>query len=214
MWQILLLAKRKMLSLSLLGEEMNEEAKVDVANYTVPLFSHEERRVYNKDAESIILYLRDMGFWEVPECDVSEFTEAHKEQFKKMLEEKRAEEARKAREAYEHELWLLAHLVYAEGGGENFEFQIRVGNVALNRVESDLYPDTLEEVIFQAGQYSCTWLGGFYYEPSQTSWEAARWLLNGGRVFPKNVLYQAQFPQGDGTYEFRVNTYFCYVNIQ
>ena len=32
-----------------------------------------------------------------------------------------------------------------------------VGSVVLNRVESEYYPDTIREVIYQPGQYAPTW---------------------------------------------------------
>ena len=50
-------------------------------------------------------------------------------------------------------------LIYAEGGCTWIPdwVQRMVGSVVLNRVESEYYPDTIREVIYQPGQYAPTW---------------------------------------------------------
>ena len=53
-------------------------------------------------------------------------------------------------EFYDQEaLYWLSHIIYAEAGTEPFLGKIAVGNVVLNRVASDGFPDTVEEVVFQ-----------------------------------------------------------------
>ena len=64
-------------------------------------------------------------------------------------------------EIYLGELELLAQLVEAEAGNQSFEGKCLVVDVILNRVESPDFPDTIEEVIFQDGQFSVTWNGAF-----------------------------------------------------
>ena len=59
-----------------------------------------------------------------------------------------------AEEIYYDELELLAQLVEAEAGNQPFEGKCLVADVILNRVESDEFPDTISEVIFQDGQFS------------------------------------------------------------
>lgn len=59
-----------------------------------------------------------------------------------------------AEEIYYDELELLAQLVEAEAGNQPFEGKCLVADVILNRVESDEFPDTISEVIFQEGQFS------------------------------------------------------------
>ena len=39
------------------------------------------------------------------------------------------------------------------------EQQVAVGAVVLNRMESELYPDDMEDVIYQSGQFEPTWNG-------------------------------------------------------
>lgn len=51
------------------------------------------------------------------------------------------------------EYLLLEKLVMAEAGGECFEGQCMVARVIMNRVESDMFPDGLMEVLTQFGQF-------------------------------------------------------------
>ncbi|WML49475.1 cell wall hydrolase [Neobacillus sp. PS3-34] len=48
---------------------------------------------------------------------------------------------------------LLARLVHAEAKGEPYEGKVAVAAVVLNRVESDKFPDTVEQVIYQKNQF-------------------------------------------------------------
>ena len=59
------------------------------------------------------------------------------------------------------EMELLAQLVEAEAGNQCFEGKCLVVDTVLNRVESDEFPDTITEVIFQSGAFSVTWNGAF-----------------------------------------------------
>lgn len=52
------------------------------------------------------------------------------------------------------EAYLLAKIAMAEAEGEDTEGKALVMLVVLNRVWSDEFPDTIEEVIFQKGQFS------------------------------------------------------------
>ena len=118
-------------------------------------------------------------------------------------------------EVDEEELYMLSHLIYAEAGSEKCSDTTRyyVGSVVLNRMKSDLFKeDTMKGVIFAKGQYSCTWIGTYYNEPTERCIEIARDLLENGSVLPENVVFQAEFKQGDGVYDYIDNTYFCYKN--
>ena len=48
---------------------------------------------------------------------------------------------------------LLASLIFCEAGNQSFDGQTAVGAVVLNRMRSSRYPDTMEEVIYQPGQF-------------------------------------------------------------
>lgn len=58
----------------------------------------------------------------------------------------------------EEELDLLARLIYSEGGIESYNTQLMIGSVVMNRVDSDLFPNTIREVIYQENQFSVTFI--------------------------------------------------------
>lgn len=90
---------------------------------------------------------------------------------------------------------LLAKLIQHEAGSEFVPEVISwgVGEVALNRVASAYFPDTLEEVIYQQGQYeSCEMIP--YAIPSQRSVDIASRLLAGERMLNDvEIIYQSNF---------------------
>lgn len=108
---------------------------------------------------------------------------------------------------------ILAHMIYAENGDDSYSEYVKAmeytGSVALNRVASDRYPDNLEDVIFQHGQYACTWDGGFHKTPSDDAYKVARDLIRNGSKLPGKVLYAAEFKQGH-VYDHVAGTYYCY----
>ncbi len=48
---------------------------------------------------------------------------------------------------------LLASIIFCEAGNQPYEGQVAVGAVVMNRVESEIYPNSVEEVIYQSGQF-------------------------------------------------------------
>lgn len=107
-------------------------------------------------------------------------------------------------------IYLLAKLVYAEVGNLNDEAQIATASVVLNRVNSSSFPDNLYAVIYQEGQYACTWNGAIEKEPSEQAYNNAKYVYENGSQIPVNVVFQAEFIQGSGVYKQIGNTYFCY----
>lgn len=112
----------------------------------------------------------------------------------------------------QEDLELLAHVIYAEAGSDYCTDEMRygVGSVVLNRVEDECFPDTLYNVIYQKGQYQCTWDGNIDKTPDERSYRIAQDLLNNGSIFPSDVVYQAEFKQGSGMYSKIQNIYFCH----
>lgn len=126
----------------------------------------------------------------------------------------------------EEDLWYLSRIVQLECGSSFITdwHQVLTATVVLNRVHSDKYPDTVEGVIFQTGQYAPS--GKVTSTtPTDRVYENCKYaLVNygeilsrfGNEVIPADVLYQANFTQGRGTYhsiyvpELRSTTYFCY----
>lgn len=120
----------------------------------------------------------------------------------------------------DEDLDLLARLIMAEAGMSwaSDELQLYVGSVVLNRMNHPLFPDTLYNVIYATGQYSPTWTGSINNTPSEQAIENAKYLLENGSILPDNVVYQANFKQGDGVYlaiydeTLRTTVYFCYID--
>nr|DAG18783.1 MAG TPA: Cell Wall Hydrolase [Caudoviricetes sp.] len=112
----------------------------------------------------------------------------------------------------QEDLELLAHVIYAEAGSDYCTDEMRygVGSVVLNRVEDECFPDTLYNVIYQKGQYQCTWDGNINKTPDKRAYRIAMDLLNNGSIFPSDVVYQAEFKQGSGVYSKIQNIYFCH----
>lgn len=65
----------------------------------------------------------------------------------------------------DEEVILLQKVVSAESRGESSEAQYNVACVILNRLESSFFPDSLEEVVNQSGQFSCVESGAILNVP-------------------------------------------------
>lgn len=92
---------------------------------------------------------------------------------------------------------LLASIIFCEAGNQSFEGQVAVGAVVLNRMNSDQFPDSMEEVIYQPGQFgpvSTGWLDRVRRTSGYTdsALEAAKAALDGENPVG-NCLY---FDQG------------------
>ena len=128
---------------------------------------------------------------------------AKKEEEERLAREKAEQEAkekaeREAREAYVRaNQELLASIIYCEAGNQPYEGQVAVGAVIMNRVKSGSYPNSIEEVIYQSGQFgpaATGWLNRVRSSKgySQTALQAAGDALNGSNPIG-NCLY---FDQG------------------
>lgn len=84
------------------------------------------------------------------------------ENTKEMISDKAEEAARQAALAQQqaYDLELLASIIFCEAGNQSYEGQVAVGAVVMNRVNSTSYPNTIEEVIYQSGQFT----------PAMTGW--------------------------------------------
>jgi N-acetylmuramoyl-L-alanine amidase len=89
------------------------------------------------------------------------------------------------------ELYWLSRIISAESRGEPMEGQIAVGNVVLNRVASEEFPDTIPAVIFDrvdAIQFEPVENGTVYDMPTEASVEAAMRVLDGEEAV-EDVMY-------------------------
>lgn len=89
-------------------------------------------------------------------------------------------------------LYWLSRIICAEAGGESLAGQVAVGNVVLNRVDSDEFPNTIHEVIFDrkhAVQFEPVSNGTVYNEPTETSVQAAKLALQGVNTAGKSLYF-------------------------
>ncbi len=84
--------------------------------------------------------------------------ERQREEAEKAEAERKAAEARQAAGSvsssvgnYDKE--LLASIIFCEAGNQSFEGQVAVGAVIMNRIASGAYPNTIEGVVYQPGQF-------------------------------------------------------------
>lgn len=77
------------------------------------------------------------------------------------------------------DVYMLARLVYGEARGEPYSGMVAVAAVALNRVGSPLFPNTIAGVIYQPGAFTAVSDGQFYFEPDEEAFRAARDAMNG-----------------------------------
>lgn len=84
---------------------------------------------------------------------------------------------------------LICTTVYCESGNQDFDTQVMVALTILNRLESDLFPDTVREVIYSKGAYSVTnWKNFESYGWTDSVEEAVGYALEHNE-HPKNLFY-------------------------
>lgn len=118
------------------------------------------------------------------------------------------------------ELRLLSKLITAEAGSAwlPMDWKLMVGEVVMNRVASPEFPNTMDAVVYQEGQYAN--VNTRYFKLLTPFWscvEAAARVLSGERVMnDPTVVFQSKQKQGsvhsamyDSIYGY---TYFCRSN--
>lgn len=123
----------------------------------------------------------------------------------------------------QEELETLALVIYQEAGGDACSDATRqmVGEVFLNRVADDRFPDTFLAVATQRAQYGrLYWTGLKWAERAgnaveaaavQRAYDMAEALLTGSveRLLPEDVIYQAEFEQGQEIVAEGDGFFFC-----
>lgn len=116
---------------------------------------------------------------------------------------------------------LLAKLMYAEEGIYIYKLSQAeakyvcqlAGSVVLHRKNMEYGgADTIKEVIYANGQYECVNNGSINQKVPDIVYEWAEELLTNGPLGPSNMVYQAQFEQGE-VYEQIGNQYFCLLEV-
>lgn len=88
---------------------------------------------------------------------------------------------------------MLARLVTAEGEDQGMDAQYMIACVVMNRVHSELFPDSVEEVIWQKKpieQFSSMWDGRFERcQATAECYQAVDYLVKHGNSLPDDVFY-------------------------
>ena len=79
---------------------------------------------------------------------------------------------------------LLTRVIHGEARGENFEGQVAVGAVVLNRLKDPRFPKTMRTVIYQSGAFTAVDDKQIQLDPNDQSYKAAEAALSG--VDPTN----------------------------
>lgn len=117
---------------------------------------------------------------------------------------------------------VLADNIYFEARNSTLEDKVAVAVATLNRVKSDKFPNTVEEVVFQPNQFSWT---SEYLEPAKNkSWEECRAIAemvydNHDTFKQKNICFHyassLDYPSNHWTHKMKKKTkigkhwYFC-----
>lgn len=121
----------------------------------------------------------------------------------------------------DEDLEILALIIYQEAGADacSDETRLMVGNVVLNRVADDRFPDSIKEVALQRAQYGRLYWTGLVWPERTTNpgeahaveraYDIARRLLEGERILPEDVIFQAEFTQGTEVVVHQDGFYFC-----
>lgn len=117
-----------------------------------------------------------------------------------------------------NDLFLVSKIMTAEAGSYwlSDEWKMAVGEVLLNRVASPEFPNTIEECVYQSGQYYSK--SSSYFKkllPWEKETRLAWRLLEGERHLEPSVVFQANFTQGSCTFKSFYDrylgwSYFCY----
>ena len=119
------------------------------------------------------------------------------------------------------DLYCLAAVIWQEAGASycSDRLQLLVANVVMNHVESPYFPNTIRGVITRKGAYGRMYWDGVSIPKANDPitkaaidrcYANAKKILEGYRILPSSVIYQAGFVQGSGVYTYEEGMYFCY----
>lgn len=91
------------------------------------------------------------------------------------------------------DLYWLSRIINAEAEDQSMKGKIGVGNVVLNRVKSDAFPDTVHDVVFDSSngvqQFTPVTMPGFTDEPDEDSLVAAKLCLEGCNLMGESIYF-------------------------
>ena len=112
------------------------------------------------------------------------------------------------------ELLAIGIYVITAGCTTSEYSMIMSGEVILNRVESDRFPDTIEDVLTQPAQFGALahtgakWPTGATTAAKEKALKAAEHVLSGERELPEDVVYVSNTRQGEAV-AMLDGLYFC-----
>lgn len=95
----------------------------------------------------------------------------------------------------EREIDLMAQLVWHEAGNQDMVGKMLVADTVLNRVEDSRFPNTVEEVIFQKGQYTTAKVLG-RVEPTIECYGAVLSEIDGERYNTEVLFFGREYGCG------------------
>ena len=107
---------------------------------------------------------------------------------------------------------LLARIVWLESQGEPVKGQQAVVEVVFNRMRSDVYPDTLYEVLSQKIPVQfCSFKNRDRAKPTQKEYDSIQQVLDGKtRILRDDTMYFSTFPLTEHVEVKIGGHYFCY----
>ena len=107
---------------------------------------------------------------------------------------------------------LLARIVWLESQGEPVKGQQAVVEVVFNRMRSDVYPDTLYEVLSQKNPVQfCSFKNRDRAKPTQKEYDSIQQVLDGKtRILRDDTMYFSTFPLTEHVEVKIGGHYFCY----
>ena len=107
---------------------------------------------------------------------------------------------------------LLAEVMYHENWNTDPDHLAAyyTGAVVMNRVNSDVWPDTIRDVLYQSGQYSTTRKFFTKELPGECLEMAKRIIEEGTSDVPETVVFQSMRKQGSGVWREINGEFFCY----
>ncbi|MCL6603900.1 MAG: spore cortex-lytic enzyme [Paenibacillus sp.] len=88
-----------------------------------------------------------------------------------------------------YEMDILAKVIYSEARGELYKGQVAVGAVVMNRIQSNLFPNTIRGVVFQPGAFSAVDDGQYWLTPNSSAYLAAFDAVRGWDPTQNSLYY-------------------------
>jgi len=104
---------------------------------------------------------------------------------------------------------LLAKVIWVEARGEPAEGQQAIAEIVFNRILSDSFPDTVNDVLYSSNQFrSVEHLEDA--KPSQAQYDAIKDALSGPYILPVDVYHFATYPVNKNVWGTIGGHIFCY----